>query len=445
MNVTSIGWYNLNLKQKLTSSKKAAGSSSSFIDNTSHNSYPIPFLGSVIAPLTLGELKFRDLQNIPCACCGIKMIPKSVLSLLDRDEPKEKSIEEFLKLIKNSSKLNKTHFKDELEETYKKYPNAQLDFALGVIGIDKLPEKTERYRYIKKTPLVYTKETIKIIKKYEKVLFPIERKVFEKIKILHKQNSEKTLPELMAILRPEHLKKLMATQLGIFNEIESIANGLSGKPKEKIFESIKSARSNIAANANREETFKRKTFLNQIHEIKQKFAEGELNQKEGELLELIQNKALNLPASSNSLDAFIVKYSGFKKVQENGIIRYKSRSTREIGQRLLVRSTNTIEHIKPKSQGGSNNPINYILECTDCNSSRNHTPLVQWVKLHPEMKTNCQRQIEFIMNGLKNKVKEFRGYAWYPEAIAKTLEEESNGAITIKLNKQEQNYSAACS
>lgn len=439
MNVTSIGFYNQsNSNRKFIGKKKFTDNYPSPIVNKQYNISYISFSGSLITQLMTGELKFRNLLHIPCACCGREMVPGSEIALLEKNEPVERSIGEFLNAISEHYRLVKN---DPLEQIAKKDPNISVTSAMESLCVEQLPEELQKYQYKNRTPLAYTKKTISTIQKYENSLFSIEKNVFEKIKALHAQYQDKTLPELMAILRPPHLENLIATQLGILYEIESMANGLSTTSKEMVLGVINSARSSIITDSHHEEPFKRKTFLNQIYSIKTKLSEGIINPTEDKLMNLIKNKAFSLPTSNNDSDAFIVKYSGLTQVQEHGTTKYKARSAREIGQRLLARSVSTIEHVKPKSQGGESSPINYILECADCNNNRHHTHLDKWARLRPEMGRNCQRQIDFVIDGIRRDVAELRGYSWYPEQIARTLKEESRGAIELKISELEHGHS----
>ena len=124
-----------------------------------------------------------------------------------------------------------------------------------------------------------------------------------------------------------------------------------------------------------------------------------------------------MPTSQNDVSAFVVKYS--------------ERSHKEIGERLVKLSVGTIEHIHPRSEGGRNVPGNYMLECGGCNHERQSIPLGDWVDAHPEMKENSQKYIDEVIKRINKG--EMKGFSFYPEAVAKTLYNQSNGKLNLKV------------
>lgn len=40
----------------------------------------------------------------------------------------------------------------------------------------------------------------------------------------------------------------------------------------------------------------------------------------------------------------------------------------------------SLDHIKPRSKGGTNSPKNLVVSCRGCNSTRQDTPIEKWLK-----------------------------------------------------------------
>ena len=124
-----------------------------------------------------------------------------------------------------------------------------------------------------------------------------------------------------------------------------------------------------------------------------------------------------MPTSQNDVSAFVVKYA--------------ERTHQEIGERLVKLSVGTIEHIKPRSEGGRNMVSNYMLECGGCNHERSSIPLGDWVDSHPEMKENTQKYIDEVIKRINDgKMKVF---SFYPAAVAHTLFQQSDGRLDLKV------------
>ena len=77
---------------------------------------------------------------------------------------------------------------------------------------------------------------------------------------------------------------------------------------------------------------------------------------------------------------------------------------------------------------------NGIVLCKDCNWKRSNFPYSEYVKYHPEMKKNAQRQINQICNFILNgKLPDI--YRYYPIEIAEALEQYSEGTLQLDVNK----------
>ena len=132
------------------------------------------------------------------------------------------------------------------------------------------------------------------------------------------------------------------------------------------------------------------------------------------------DRAIYLPTSSSSENAFVVKYA--------------DRSQREIAKRLLRASLATIEHVKPESKGGENSLDNFMLASANANSTRSNMPLQKFIERFPSVPKNCQKYIHQIIT-IINKGG-LRGEETYPYKISKTLKKEAG----IELDLSEYKY-----
>ncbi len=107
-------------------------------------------------------------------------------------------------------------------------------------------------------------------------------------------------------------------------------------------------------------------------------------------------------------------------------------SATSIAKSLLKQSTQTIEHIHPKSLGGPNATQNFIAECGDCNWPRGNSSYLQWLKVHPEYPLKAQDHIEWFQQQVVDGKIDSR-YDDYGIDVKKTLSKETNGQIELKV------------
>ena len=133
----------------------------------------------------------------------------------------------------------------------------------------------------------------------------------------------------------------------------------------------------------------------------------------------IKNKALFLPTSESSRNAFVVKYS--------------KRSQTEIIRRIFIASTGSIEHVTPASNGGLNTIGNFLLTTASGNRYRENMPMCEYIKRHPKIPQYMQMYIDDIIREIHKG--NLQGNETYPYKIKKKLYEESCGRIMISLSK----------
>jgi len=254
-------------------------------------------------------------------------------------------------------------------------------------------------------------KSVEILSKYSDYMLPVEKKIFERFKEYAKFHPDKTIPEYLQEIYDDSMTKLKLEEFSVLDDVDTLSKGLTPENALKLRKKITRCRSIILEN-NKLDTFKRKTLLNSLDEINPL-------PEETELFEKIKDRALYLPTSGSSENAFVVKYA--------------LRTHQEIAKRILKASVATIEHIKPDSLGGENKMSNFLLASSAANSYRSNMPLVKYIERFPDIPANCQKYINKIIKEIN--CKRLRGCETYPYDVKRTLEKESEGKIVLDIDK----------
>lgn len=152
--------------------------------------------------------------------------------------------------------------------------------------------------------------------------------------------------------------------------------------------------------------FSNKTFVYDLSELLENMPNQELKQK---MLDI----AMSLPTSSRSADALILKF--------------RDSDPDIIGDRLFNPAMVSIEHLKPKSEGGTNSIANCALAKKQINSDRQSKPLWQVLLEYPLK--NQQKYVDNLAK-LVN-----RGKMKYEDALAQVETIEREGRIVLDKSK----------
>lgn len=144
------------------------------------NNYPIHF-GSSLGFINAGKTAFRNFTNIPCPCCGIKMLPVNI-------------------------------FQNTLTKRFLSKPGYYALMALS---------------------------------EFEESMHPIERQCFDLLRQESKKEPSKNLQELLYELKPNHLKQLIGKQIRILNEVDKMGSELSDKSAQMLLRYTREARNRI--------------------------------------------------------------------------------------------------------------------------------------------------------------------------------------------------------
>ena len=253
------------------------------------------------------------------------------------------------------------------------------------------------------------KDGVELLEHYKENILPKEKAIYAIFKDFAQINPNDNLQNCLQMIKSNCLTRLKLEEMEVLDDVDRLTKKLSPQSALKIRSKTTKCRQ-IILSSSTHDTFKRKTFLKSLEEIIPK-------ENEREILNEIRNKALFLPTSESSRNAFIVKYS--------------KRSQTEIIRRIFIASTGSIEHVTPASEGGLNTIGNFLLTTASGNRYRENMPLVEYIKRHPKIPVYMQMYIDDIIREIHNG--NLQGNETYPYKIKKKLYEESQGRIMLSL------------
>jgi len=254
-------------------------------------------------------------------------------------------------------------------------------------------------------------ENVNLLSKFRQNMLPVERSMYSIFTDFVKLNPKDNLQNCLQMIERNSMTKLKLEEFEVLDTVDALTKKLSPQTALKIRAKTTKCRQIILSN-NRHDTFKRKTFLSSLDTVIP-------NENERDILNDIKHKALFLPTSESSLNAFVVKYSKRKQT--------------EITRRLFIASTGSIEHIVPVSFGGMNTIGNFLLTTASGNRARENMPLSEYVKRFPKIPQYMQKYIDDIIEEIHNG--NMQGNETYPYKVKRRLLEASDGRILISLSK----------
>ena len=253
-------------------------------------------------------------------------------------------------------------------------------------------------------------DSVKLLEPYQKNMLSVEKSIYAIFKDFALLNPDDNFQNCLQMIKTNCLMKLKLEEMDILDDVDRLTKKLSPQTAMKIREKTTRCRQIIISDCN-SDCFKRKTFLASLEEIIPK-------ENEREIFNNIKNKALFLPTSESSRNAFVVKYS--------------KRKHTEITRRLFISSTGSIEHVTPSSLGGINSIGNFLLTTASGNRYRENMPLTEYIKRHPKIPQYMQMYINDIIREIHSG--NLAGNETYPYKIKRKLMEESDGRIMISLS-----------
>lgn len=262
------------------------------------------------------------------------------------------------------------------------------------------------------------KDAVKVLSKYTKYMQETEKKMYKRFAEMAKTAPDKTLPECLQLWYDEAIIKLKLEEFNVLDDVDKISLKLSPENALAVHAKTTRCRQIILAN-DKTDTFKRKILLTSLDDIKPKNSGNE-----PAIFEKLKDRAVYLPTSGTSENAFIVKYA--------------DRTQQEVAKRILRPSIATIEHIQPNSLDGENAIGNFMLASAGANSMRSNMPLPKFIEMFPSVPKKCQAYIDQIIELIHKG--QLKGNETYPYKIRTKLAQESRGKISLDLSKYK--YSA---
>ena len=260
-------------------------------------------------------------------------------------------------------------------------------------------------------------EYLDCLGKYTEYMRPVEESVYNEIQALSQKDGYSTdIRELLVELRDKKMPILQEAQMRQIKKMRSLANTLPEDEKAVLKSKIKSLQHLIHKN-NAQAPFRRKIMIDRISKVKIR------NPNKYEALQTI---AKNFPTSSDMNSAWIVKYSGKNKHNEDW-------ESYDIALRFLSSSVANTDHIVAYDIDDNHDDIsNYMSMHSACNSQKGNKPFLQWLY---EDKENRIKYMQAYFDTVHDLVKadEIKSdkYEHYVAYATKTIYDASKGQVLL--------------
>lgn len=357
--------------------------------------------------------KFGIKMGAHCIYCNnIMKYDNSMLDMWKKDKLFQSPISEIVKILKPYSEslheTEKTIF-NLIADTSKKYPEAQLSYAIKLLSAqsdekiikEQLPILKEIAKAAKELPEEYQKPILELLEKNASRMMKIPtieefsatdfkykiKKLIPSIETNSEHKNIKHLTELLTIpnlksnecdIAPEVLERIRRTLAEAYKNPNYKINEKAKKSRKLLKSLIISKIEQTAQLSNCNEIVKLcKDALKRINGIpvSGKFSNKSFRYDMETILKNYDNKevkdkffsiASKLPTSQDNIHAFIVKYS--------------DASSDTIGYKLFEPSVVTVEHLKPSSLNGPDFLYNWAFACKKCNNKRQSNDMNEFFK-----------------------------------------------------------------
>lgn len=337
------------------------------------------------------------------------------INVIKPNRRNEEDLSTEKQILEEPSKVNSSHLAGICNISFNARPD--MDFLLeyadkfkcaysGRPMISK-PKAKEIYQKLEKRP--NAQSAINLLQHLQCYMHDIESIIFDILQDAPHKN-KRDFQDILQEFAPHSLEQLKIKQFEILNSTNRIIKTLS----EPIAQQVIAARDEALAKME-DGTFGRKIPLERIKNIK---AKG----KDLQQVIKIYRKWYRLPASSNDLDAFIVKYS--------------KTSHQQIAKRLISSAVASVEHVKPHSRGGGSSLSNLLLVSAQFNNARSSMPLWEYMMLNPQIDfaTNLQNYMNDVIKEIHNKKSAFSQRGYYPQKIKEVVSKETNSSIQLDID-----------
>lgn len=421
MNVLGVNLYSGNVyKNNSSRSVLSTAFVPAFI--SSMNADTVSFGSAKKAKCSNFVYDMRELDNMNCACCGIKMIKTSdahkflnskvyfpaytALVKLEEENPgKKRKDSEYLSAYKYLINYAAQHKNLTINDILAKDDVKSYRKRLSIEGYNAFEQIREECNLVSHSSGYLITELEKLNPDFQ----PQEQKVYEELKRLSEIYPEDTFHSILnkPKIRKIYLNSLRSKQMAVLNKLKPVIKDLPYRYMIPLEQASDKARE-IFLKEDDNVVHKRKRVVGSFYEIANKIPDARIS---NEIKDIIDE----LPDSKNDVDAFMVRVS--------------KKSSNAVMEILVSRIRSTNEHVIPHHRKDNNGPsekTNYICLCGKCNVERQQQSYEKFVDVHPEMVKNTQKQIDKIIYFINKGI--LYGYDNYPAAIKEGLNIESGGS-----------------
>lgn len=259
-------------------------------------------------------------------------------------------------------------------------------------------------------------EYLDVLKDYVHFMRPVEESVYNELcEQAQKPGASKDIRTLLVNLRDYKLPILQKVQMRQIKKMYALAQGLPEDEKNALLKLIYNLKGEIRRK-NSLAPFRRKVMIDRISKVKIR----NINK-----YKKLQNIAKNFPTSFDMNSAWIVKYSGKNKMNEDW-------DSYNIALRLLYSSVANTDHILAYSiENGHDDISNYLAMHNGCNSQKGNKSLMQWFMEDPNNRLKYLQDYFAEADELIKQHKLKKKYNKYVASATSTILEASKGQISI--------------
>ena len=368
----------------------------------------------------------REISHLTCACCGDTMIrpskfnefiqhfaanSKRALENLSLEKYKETEAYKFLKGLAETNPRKTIRNLMEMDDNKIKVQSLNQDEQLALSEILTAAEGVT----------LPAPKVMKIFKKYYDHFSDNTRALLDVMDKYSQSNPYKTFVEIFH--NPEIIKthqeslekfnkRSVMDRVSVFRELQSL-HGF--KPEDRKY--LQQVNSNALAvfNSDYYQPHIKKAMVDNLYDNFTSSLEDE--NLRGNISQIIKGFSYEEPY----VDKFILDSVKSDK-SDMDIVK-------SISEELLA----TFEHVQLKSKDGTRAKANGIVLCKKCNSERSNVSYPLFLKFHPEMVENMQKQINRVVSFITNR--KLIGYDSYPIDIKRTLLNNSDNILRINVRK----------
>ena len=368
----------------------------------------------------------REISHLTCACCGDTMIrPSKFNEFLQHFSANSKRALENLRLERYKDTGTYSFLKELADMNPRKTVKNLMQIDENKIKVQSLNQDEQfalsEVLSVAEGVTLPAPKVMKIFKKYYDHFSDNTKALLDVMDKYSESNPYKTFveifhnPEIIKV-HQESLEKFnkrsVMDRVSVFRELQSLS---SLKPEDRKY--LQQVNSNALTVFNSEyyQPHIKKAMVEDLYGNFTSSLEDE--NLRGNIMQIIKGFSYEEPF----VDKFILDSV---KLDKSDMDIVKS-----ISEELLA----TFEHVQLKSKDGTRAKANGIVLCKKCNNERSNVSYPLFLKFHPEMLENMQKQINRVVSFITNR--KLIGYDSYPVDVKRTLLNNSDNILRINVRK----------